>query len=87
MALLKVGWVTKWAIAADSWSLLGLGAASKPNLDRLNVWVSAWAAEWEDLKPVIIRKPVQCVEKVSKRFSLPLLYSSGIGEAATAQRG
>ena len=64
LQLPNVVWITKWGIAVDKWVFLGLGMVSKPGFVRLSSWLSAWAAERKDMKPVI----VELVEELEYRL-------------------
>jgi len=54
LALPKAVWVTKWGVAVDGWVFLGFGVVSQTGLERVCAWVSAWAAERKNLKPVAL---------------------------------
>lgn len=54
LAFPKAVWVTKSGMAVDGWVFLGFGIASKPGLERVCSWVSAWVQERQDLRLVVV---------------------------------
>ena len=82
LPLPKAVYVTKWGVVVDKWVFVGFGIVAKPGLDRLMGWLRAWAAERNDLKPVVIELIDELVirakhldDKASTRDSRVFLFN------------